>query len=107
MSDLFSNDVLDGIIAAGDKDALQDYAKAQHGKELDMLQPFDTLVAEVQALAAPAPSATETTSERRRVGRPRKATHLLNRATGLFFPRTDLLEARGDLTPCDDRGIPV
>lgn len=83
------------------KGELQAYAKGTFGVDLDMRKSLDTLLAEVGKLEAPKaqPKAIQPEAP--------KATHLLNKATGLWFMHTSALVKRGDLVPCDEEGNPV
>ena len=107
MGNLFGSVTLEDVVARGDKDELADFARERLGLVIDLEKPFDALVAQVQAAAQEA--------EKPVPPKPRRASrnptinaapdrYLLNPETGLFWPRTDLLAARGDLVPCDEEG---
>lgn len=85
-----------------DKDQLAEYAKNVFGIELDLTRRLDFLKKDVQKLqekpkaeviAAPVDP---------------KATHILNRNNGAWFPWTELLAAHlTNAVPCDEDGNPV
>lgn len=76
------------------KDELDEYAKGI-GIDLDMRKTLDNLKKEV-AGAKVHPELISIA--------PVSKGYLLNKSTGLWFPWTKMLEARGDLVPCDENG---
>lgn len=107
MSNMFPMPPLEEVIARGDKDALADFARNQFGLVIDLEKPFDELVQQVQTAALeaskPAPPKPRRASKNPTINAA-PDRYLLNPQTGLFWPRTDLLVARGDLVPCDEEG---
>ena len=85
-----------------DKDQLAEYAKSVFNSELDMRKSLDNLKVEVKKLQAkPQPEKVVAPSNP-------KATHILNRDTGLWFPWTELLHKHLlNAVPCDEDGSPV
>lgn len=88
-----------------DKDQLAEYALSVYQVELDMRKSLATLKKEVEALQSKKASVT-VLEEAPTAGK--KATHLLNRNTGLWFPYTELLAKHlTNAVPCDEQGNPV
>jgi hypothetical protein len=89
-------------ISEFDKDQLAEYALSVYGKELDLRKSLDKLKAEVLTFSVTAKPKIETVQENP------KATHILNRDTGMYFPMTDLLRQHlKNAVPCDKDGNPV
>ena len=86
-----------------DKDQLAEYANTVYGVELDMRKPLEKLRVEVTKLQAkPAAQAVVTAPSND------KATHILNRDNGRWFPWTELLYKHlKNAVPCDENGNPV
>lgn len=88
-----------------DKNQLADYAKTEFGVDLDLRKSLDNLKKEVDLLQGKRNSPAVVVEE---VNAPGKATHLLNRDTGKWFPYTKLLAAYlPNAVPCDENGQPV
>lgn len=83
------------------KDELRDFALSEHNIKLEMRKSIETLRQEVLKAGGKIENAVESSSGKI------ASTHLKNRETGLFWPRTRLLEERGDLIPCDENGNEV
>ena len=84
-----------------DKDQLAELARSTFATELDMRKSLENLKAEVTKLMANKPELKANVSVK-------KATHLLNRNTGIHFPYTDLLaEHLTNAVACDEHGEPV
>jgi neutral trehalase len=91
-------------ISEFDKDQLSDYAKETFNVDLDLRKALDKLKVEVKKLQE-----KEVKPVVQSVApQVRKATHILNRNTGKWFPWTDLLHKHlTNAVPCDKDGNPV
>jgi hypothetical protein len=85
-----------------DKDQLSEYAMTVFDVKLDMRQKLDDLQKQVKALQEKPKKDVVVKSDNP------KATHILNRNTGLWFPWTeDLAKHLTNAVPCDENGKPV
>jgi hypothetical protein len=91
-------------ISEFDKDQLAEYAKTVFNVELDLRKSLDKLKAEVVKLQEK-PKAEPVSAA---IPQGSKATHILNRDTGRWFPYTELLYKHlTNAVPCDENGNPV
>lgn len=77
------------------KEELRDWALSKLNITVDMRKSVETLRVDLAKASKPKKIEEDVIS---------KPDFLLNKATGLWFPYTDLLFARGDLLPCDENG---
>lgn len=83
-----------------DKDQLAEHAKTNFNIELDLRKNISKLVDEVTKLQAKPVVADAIVTKR--------ASHILNRDTGMHFPWTELLHQHlKNAVPCDEEGTPV
>jgi hypothetical protein len=87
-----------------DKDQLAEYAKTVFNVELDLRKSLVKLKEEIVKLQEK-PKAEPVTAV---APQGKKATHILNRDTGMWFPYTELLYKHlTNAVPCDKDGNPV
>ena len=85
-----------------DKDQLSEYAKTVFNVDLDLTRRLDFLKKDVQKLQEKPKAEVVAVPENP------KATHILNRNNGAWFPWTELLAAHlTNAVPCDENGDPV
>lgn len=84
------------------KDQLAEYAKNTFKTDLDLTKPLNKLIAEVKKMQA------SPKDDKPKAPENPKATHILNRNTGVWFSWTpELAKYLTNAVPCDENGNPV